>query len=145
VCTVLRRFYDIVLTDSAAGLVSSATEGTLALADSLVIVGTPNADGATRADKTLDWLVVHGHGEQVAEAVMVLSCDRSTKHIDTDLVRSHFERRCRAVVEVPHDPHLATGAQIDLERLAPATMDAFLTLAALLSDRFASTRQRVEV
>jgi hypothetical protein len=43
------------------------------------------------------------------------------------------------VVEVPHDPHLATGARIDLGRLRPATHDAFLTLAALLSDRFAAT------
>jgi MinD-like ATPase involved in chromosome partitioning or flagellar assembly len=145
VCAVLRRFYDIVLTDSGAGLVHSAMEGTQALADSLVLVGTPSADGASRADKTLDWLIVHGHGELVAESVVVLSCDRSTKHIDTERVRRHFESRCRAVVEVLHDPHLATGGRIDLERIAPATMDAFLMLAALVSDRFARPRpQRVE-
>jgi MinD-like ATPase involved in chromosome partitioning or flagellar assembly len=137
VCAVLRRFYDIVITDSGTGLVHSAMEGTLAQCDSLVIVGTPNADGAGRADKTLDWLIVHGHAERVADSVVVLSCDRSTKHIDTEAVRRHFEGRCRAVVEVPHDPHLATGARIDLDRIRPATHDAFLALAALLSDRFA--------
>jgi MinD-like ATPase involved in chromosome partitioning or flagellar assembly len=139
VCAVLRRFYDIVITDSGAGLAHSAMEGTLALADSLVVVGVPNADGARRAAKTLDWLGVHGHEQHVAGAVVVLSCDRSTRHIDTEPVRRHFAARCRAVVEVPHDPHLATGARIDLGRLRPATHDAFLTLAALLSDRFAAT------
>jgi MinD-like ATPase involved in chromosome partitioning or flagellar assembly len=75
----------------------------------------------------------------VSDAVVVLSHDRSTRHIDTERVRRHFEARCRAVVEVPHDPHLATGARIDLERIRPATHDAILTLAALLSDRFATT------
>jgi MinD-like ATPase involved in chromosome partitioning or flagellar assembly len=145
VCAVLRRFYDIVITDSGTGLVHSAMAGTLAMVDSLVIVGTPNADGAGRAEKTLDWLVVHGHADRVADSVVVLSLDRSTRHIDTDRVRRHFEARCRAVVEVPHDPHLATGARIDLDRIRPATHDAFLTLAALLSDRFADTgAQRAE-
>ncbi|OLT12502.1 hypothetical protein BJF78_24520 [Pseudonocardia sp. CNS-139] len=140
VCAVLRRFYDIVITDSGAGLAHSQMEGTLALADSLVVVGTPNADGARRADKTLDWLVARGHGDRVADTVLVLSCDRDTRHIDVGPVRRHFATRCRAVVEVPHDPHLATGARIDLDRLKPATHDAFLKLAALLSDRFAETQ-----
>jgi hypothetical protein len=40
------------------------------------------------------------------------------------------------VVEIPHDPHLATGGRIELARLRPATHDAFLALAALLADGF---------
>jgi MinD-like ATPase involved in chromosome partitioning or flagellar assembly len=54
-------------------------------------------------------------------------------------VRRHFEARCRAVVEVPFDPHLATGARIELARVRPATSDAFRTIAALLADRFDAT------
>jgi MinD-like ATPase involved in chromosome partitioning or flagellar assembly len=139
VCTVLRRFYNVVITDSGSGLVHSAIAGTLALADSLVIVGSPAADGASRADKTLDWLIVRGHAEQVADAVLVLTCDRAGRHIDTARVRRHFEGRCRAVVEVPFDPHLAAGALIDIDRLRPATHDAFRALAAHLADRFDAT------
>ncbi len=139
VCTVLRRFYNIVITDSGSGLVHSAIAGTLALADNLVIVGSPTADGASRANKTLDWLVVRGHADRVADAVLVLTCDRAGKHIDTARVRRHFEGRCRAVVEVPFDPHLATGARIELDRIRPATHDAFRTLAAHLADRFDAT------
>jgi MinD-like ATPase involved in chromosome partitioning or flagellar assembly len=139
VCEVLRRFYDVVITDSGSGLVHSAVGGTLALADGLVIVGSPTADGASRANKTLDWLVVRGHPDRVADSVLVLTCDRASKHIDTDRVRRHFETRCRAVVEVPFDPHLATGARIELDRIRPATHDAFRAIAAHLADRFDAT------
>ncbi|WP_433558546.1 AAA family ATPase [Pseudonocardia xinjiangensis] len=136
VCEVLTRFYNIVITDSGTGLVHSAMDGTLALADSLVIVGAPTVDGASRASKTLDWLVAHGHEAQVADAVVVLSCDRMSKEVDLARVRGHFDARCRAVVEIPHDPHLATGGRIELPRLRQATHDAFLGLAALLADGF---------
>jgi MinD-like ATPase involved in chromosome partitioning or flagellar assembly len=136
VCAVLNRFYNIVITDSGTGLVHSAMEGTLALAHSLVVVGAPTVDGASRASKTLDWLVAHGHAAQVAHAVVVLSCDRTSAEVEIDRVRGHFEARCRAVVEVPHDRHLATGGRIELSQLRPATHDAFLALAALLADGF---------
>ena len=136
VCAVLTRFYNIVITDSGTGLVHSAMEGTLALADSLVVVGAPTVDGAGRASKTLDWLVAHGYAALVAQAVVVLSCDRSSREVDIDRLRAHFGERCRGVVEVPHDPHLATGGRIELDRLRPATRDAFLALAALLADGF---------
>ncbi|MGH8918563.1 MAG: MinD/ParA family ATP-binding protein, partial [Actinomycetes bacterium] len=139
VCEVLTRFYNVVITDSGTGLVHSAMEGTLALANSLVVVGAPTVDGASRASKTLDWLIAHGYGAMVADAVVVLSCDRTSKEVDTERLRGHFEARCRAVVEVPHDPHLATGGRIEVARLRQDTHDAFLTLAALLADRFGAT------
>jgi MinD-like ATPase involved in chromosome partitioning or flagellar assembly len=136
VCSVLTRFYNVIITDSGTGLVHSAMEGTLALADSLVVVGAPTVDGASRASKTLDWLVAHGYEAQVAQAVVVLSCDRKSAEVDPKRVRGHFESRCRGVVEIPHDPHLASGSRIELERLRPATHDAFLALAALIADGF---------
>ena len=136
VCSVLTRFYNVIITDSGTGLVHSAMEGTLALADSLVVVGAPTVDGASRASKTLDWLVAHGFEAQVAQAVVVLSCDRKSAGVDPKRVRGHFESRCRGVVDIPHDPHLASGGRIELDRLRPATHDAFLALAALLADGF---------
>jgi MinD-like ATPase involved in chromosome partitioning or flagellar assembly len=136
VCSVLTRFYNVLITDSGTGLVHSAMEGTLALADSLVVVGAPTVDGASRASKTLDWLVAHGYESQVAQAVVVLSCDRQSTEVDPKRVREHFDSRCRGVVDIPHDPHLASGGRIELERLRPATHDAFLALAALLADGF---------
>jgi MinD-like ATPase involved in chromosome partitioning or flagellar assembly len=138
VCAVLARFYNIIITDSGTGLVHSAMEGTLALADSLVVVGAPTVDGASRASKTLDWLVAHGYGEMVADAVVVLCCDRVSPEIDRERVRAHFEARSRAVVEIPYDPHLATGGRLDLGAMREETRTAFLELGALIADEFSA-------
>ena len=139
VCAVLSRFYNVVITDSGTGMVHSAMDGTLALADGLVVVGSLTVDGASRASKTLDWLETHGHGDMVEHAVVVLSRDRTSREVDAERLRAHFAARCRAVVEVPHDDHLATGARIELGALASATSDAFLELAALMADEFGET------
>ena len=132
---LLARYYDIVVTDTGPGLVHPSTVATLARADGLVIAGAPTADGVGHVGKTLDWLVVHGHAARVADAVVVLSRDRS-KPLDGEEVRRRFAGRVRAVVEVPFDPHLVTGARIELDRLRPATRSAFVGLAAHLADRF---------
>lgn len=136
VCALLGRFFNIIITDSGTGLVHSAMGGTLDQADSLVVVGAPTVDGASRASKTLDWLVAHGHGELARDAIVVLSCDRSSAEVDGGRIREHFRSRVRAVVEIPHDPHLATGGRVDLSRLRPATGNAFLELGALIADAF---------
>jgi MinD-like ATPase involved in chromosome partitioning or flagellar assembly len=136
ICALLDRFFNVIITDSGTGLVHSAMEGTLKLADSLIIVGAPTVDGAGRASKTLDWLLAHGHGQLASDAVAVLSCDRTSSEVDRERIREHFDARCRAVVEIPHDPHLATGGRVQLDRLRPATRTAVYDLAALMADRF---------
>lgn len=136
ICGLLDRFFNIIITDSGTGLVHSAMEGTLKLADSVVIVGAPTVDGAGRASKTLDWMLAHGHGALAADSVAVLSCDRTSVDVDRARIRAHFAARCRAVVEIPPDPHLATGGRVELARLRPSTLDAAYELSALLADRF---------
>jgi MinD-like ATPase involved in chromosome partitioning or flagellar assembly len=136
ICALLDRFFNIIITDSGTGLVHSAMEGTLKLADSLIVVGAPTVDGAGRASKTLDWLLAHGHSALATEAVVVLSCDRTSAEVDCDRIRKHFTERSRAVVEIPPDPHLATGGRVELAHLRPATRDAAYELAALMADRF---------
>lgn len=136
ICALLDRFFNVIVTDSGTGLVHSAMEGTLKLADSLIIVGAPTVDGAGRASKTLDWLLAHGHGSLASDAVAVLSCDRTSVEVDQARIREHFLARCRAVVEIPHDPHLATGGRVQLSRLRPQTRAAAYELAALMADQF---------
>jgi MinD-like ATPase involved in chromosome partitioning or flagellar assembly len=140
VCRVLRRFYNIVVTDSGTGILHSAMDGTLALTDTLVVVGALTLDSASRASKTLDWLVAHGHRDLVGNAVVVLAGDRTSKEVDTTRLRSHFATRCRAVVDLPHDPHLATGGRIDMGALRRTTVDAVLELTALVADDFGAAR-----
>ncbi|MGH8967050.1 MAG: MinD/ParA family ATP-binding protein, partial [Actinomycetes bacterium] len=58
--------------------------------------------------------------------------------IDRERVRAHFLGRSRAVVEIPYDPHLATGGRLDLSAMRDPTRYAFLELAALIADEFSA-------
>jgi MinD-like ATPase involved in chromosome partitioning or flagellar assembly len=142
VLRVLARFYEAIITDSGTGVVHSAMQGSLLHADSLVIVGAPTQDGASRASRTLQWLATHGHRELAADAVVVLSYDRHSPFVDETVIHEHFRSRCRAVIELPSDRHLATGGLIDLDALSPSTRDAALELAATVADNFHAQRTR---
>ncbi|MFC7660309.1 AAA family ATPase [Pseudonocardia benzenivorans] len=133
---VLKRFYNIIITDSGTGLIHSAMHGALEATKTLVIVGAPTVDGGSRASKTLDWLRAHGYNDLVSGAVVALSCDRFSRDIDRQAVIDHFAARCRAVVEIPEDPHLATGGHIQLDHLREPTHHAALALAAHVADQF---------
>jgi MinD-like ATPase involved in chromosome partitioning or flagellar assembly len=136
VCEVLTRFYNVIITDSGTGLVHSAMGGALDGTKTLVIAAAPTVDGASRSSKTLDWLIAHGYRELVDRAVVALSCDRSSRDVDREAIVNHFRARCRAVVEIPADPHLAIGGMINLDELHPRTRDAFLRLAAAVAEQF---------
>ena len=134
---LLSRYYNVILTDSGTGMLHSAMKGTLQTADSLVVVGAPSVDGSSRASKTLDWLIAHGYDELVSNAVAVISSVRErAQDVDISLLRNHFNARCRAVVEIPFDPHLVIGGPIELSKLKVPTETAYLELAATVADGF---------
>lgn len=136
VITKLAEFNNVIITDSGTGLVHSAMGGALNAANTLVIAGAPTLDGASRASKTLDWLIAHGYRHLVENAVVVLSHDRASRHVNTATIREHFLARCQTVVDIPPDPHLAIGGPINLDELRPRTRNAFLQLAAHVADQF---------
>ena len=53
-----------------------------------------------------------------------------------DKLVGHFSQRCRAVVILPWDDHLADGAEVDLRAASPDTRNALLSLAATITDDF---------
>jgi MinD-like ATPase involved in chromosome partitioning or flagellar assembly len=136
----MARFCNVVITDSGPGMLHAAVRATLAVADSLVVVGSPTVDGASRAARTLDWLAAHGRPKAARRSVVVLSGDRAAPEVDVARLREHFAPRCRAVVDLPRDPHLATGGRIRPAALRPATGAAVLELAALVADEFGAPR-----
>jgi MinD-like ATPase involved in chromosome partitioning or flagellar assembly len=133
---VLERFYSLVLTDCGPGLLHSAMRAILPTADQLVVVAAPSLDGARSANLTLDWLDKHGHGALARSSVVVINAVRERGLVDVDKLQEHFARRCRAVVRIPYDRHLETGAEIVLDELAPATRRAYVQLAAAVADGF---------
>ncbi|WP_353945057.1 MinD/ParA family protein [Streptomyces sp. HUAS MG91] len=139
---VLGKQYPIILTDSGTGLLYSAMRGVLDLADQLVIISTPSVDGASSASTTLDWLSAHGYADLVQRSLTVISGVRETgKMIKVDDIVSHFETRCRGVVVVPFDEHLAAGAEVDLDMMRPKTREAYFEIAALIAEDFAQRSQ----
>ncbi len=140
---LLGKQYPIILTDSGTGLLYSAMRGVLDLADQLIIVSTPSVDGASSASTTLDWLHAHGYADLVSRSVTVISGVRETgKMIKVEDIVSHFETRCRGVVVVPFDEHLATGAEVDLEMMRPKTREAYFHLSALVAEDFTRAQQQ---
>ncbi|MFF4010151.1 SCO5717 family growth-regulating ATPase [Streptomyces sp. NPDC001717] len=143
VIETLGRQYPIILTDSGTGLLYSAMRGVLDLADQLIIISTPSVDGASSASTTLDWLSAHGYADLVSRSITVISGVRETaKMIKIEDIVQHFETRCRGVVVVPFDEHLAAGAEVDLDMMRPKTREAYFNLSALVAEDFVRAQQQ---
>ncbi|RYJ21522.1 hypothetical protein CU044_6320 [Streptomyces sp. L-9-10] len=139
---VLGKQYPIILTDSGTGLLYSAMRGVLDLADQLIIISTPSVDGASSASTTLDWLSAHGYADLVQRSLTVISGVRETgKMIKVDDIVQHFETRCRGVIVVPFDEHLAAGAEVDLDMMRPKTREAYFNLSAMVAEDFVRAQQ----
>lgn len=139
---VLGKQYPVILTDSGTGLLYSAMRGVLDLADQLIIISTPSVDGASSASTTLDWLSAHGYADLVSRSLTVISGVRETgKTIKVEDIVSHFETRCRGVVVVPFDEHLAAGAEVDLDMMRPKVRESYFNLAALVAEDFVRHQQ----
>jgi len=139
IAAILERFYSLILTDCGPGALHSVIWPVLRQADQLLIVCAPSVDGARSASLTLDWLEQHNFDKLARSAVVVLNAVRPKAAVNLAQLEEHFTRRCRAVVQVPFDRHLETGAEIDLGELAPETRDAYLRLAAAVADGFAAS------
>ncbi|MFF7953708.1 MinD/ParA family ATP-binding protein [Streptomyces griseorubiginosus] len=137
VIDLVGRQYPIVLTDSGTGLLYSAMRGVLDLADQLIVVATPSVDGASSASTTLDWLNAHGYTDLVSRGLTVVSGVRvKGRMVKVEDILAHFSARCRGVVSVPFDEHLAAGAEVDLDLMRPETRDAYLRLCTLVAEGF---------
>ena len=134
---VLEQHYNVILVDTGTGVLDSATQGILRMADQLVICAAPTIDGGKVAALTLDWLNEHGYEGLVRQAVVVVNQVGAETGVDVSLIERHFTRRCRRVVRLPWDAHLATGAEIELDSLRKSTRRAYLELSAAVADGFA--------
>jgi MinD-like ATPase involved in chromosome partitioning or flagellar assembly len=135
--SILRRFYNIILTDCGTGLVHSTMAGILGEADALVIVVAPAMDAARSGLATLDWLQHHRYAQLVSEAIIVVDCARpGATPVNIGKFANNVLPHVRAVHGVPFDRHLAEGAEVSLDLLSRKTRQAFMGLAATIADGF---------
>ncbi len=135
VTDLLSKYYSIVLTDSGTGMVHTVMKGTLEKADAVVLVSGASVDEARLASETLSWLEAHGRTDLARNAIVVINQSSGTgRAVNVEEIESHFRSRVATVVRLPHDPHLAEGSRVSLDRLKPTTRDAVMELAALVVD-----------
>lgn len=135
---VLERHYNLILTDTGTDITHSVMAEVLSSAHQVVIALPPSVDGARAAAQTLDWLQHNGHDDLVRGAVAVINGTRSKSLVDVDRIWAHFAGRVRVVERVPWDAELEAGGQVDLDRLSPATRQAYVRIAAAVMDGFAA-------
>jgi MinD-like ATPase involved in chromosome partitioning or flagellar assembly len=98
--------YRISLIDPGASGVGPA----LAIADQLVLVAPASGDAPRAVSMTRNWLESHGHRNLAASAVLVVNgvSSRSLPHVEE--AEAIVVGRCRAIVRVPWEDQLGSGA-----------------------------------
>jgi MinD-like ATPase involved in chromosome partitioning or flagellar assembly len=139
---MLASRYMLTLADPGAPAVARLLAG----AGQLVLVAPSSPDAAQAVSMTCEWLSGHGHAALARRSIAVLNgvSQRSVRHAEqAELV---LRGRCRAIVRVPWDDHLAepaaergvrdsleaTDGQDRLARLRPAVLQAYTALAGVL-------------
>ncbi|MFI8828935.1 hypothetical protein [Streptomyces sp. NPDC053431] len=138
VVDLLSGQYPIVLTDSGTGMPHDILRAVLEVSDQLVVAAAPGVDGMSGAGLVLDRLTALGYEEKARQAVTVVSGVRSSsgRRVWTDEALAHFRQRCRAVVTIPYDPHLARGGEVDPAWMRGRTRAAYHELASLVAQNF---------
>jgi MinD-like ATPase involved in chromosome partitioning or flagellar assembly len=136
-----QRFYQLTVVDCGNHIEHRVMRGVLNAADSLVIVGTMNYDGAEAAEKTIDWLTARNMHELLRRSALVLNDVNRCYHQDFfNKVRERLEPRVGGMTLIPFDKHLRDSAELDFDALRPRTRAAYIELAAWLAQGFDTAR-----
>jgi MinD-like ATPase involved in chromosome partitioning or flagellar assembly len=140
----LDRHFAISVIDCGSTMDSPVTHEVLRDLDTLIVVSSPWADGASAAARTMEWLSDQGLSELLHNTIVVLN--DSDGHADKRtraLLAREFVDHGRPVVEVPFDPHLRPGGVIDVSHeMAAPTRLKFLQVTAMVAGHFAARPDR---
>ncbi|MFB8281060.1 MinD/ParA family ATP-binding protein [Nocardia colli] len=134
---VLRRHYNLLLVDCGTSVLDSVTGTVLRSSDAVVVITPPTVGGVSGAVATLNWLNTHGLHHLAARSIVAIAHHRPDKPIvDIEAIEQLFATVQRPTCQLPYDPHLAEGGEIDLRLIDDVTLLAFEDLAAWLADGF---------
>lgn len=146
---VTSPFYPIILADCGTGMFHDSAKAILNSVWGVVIVAGVGVDEAEQAALTLDWLRGHGYADLIDRAVVVINhSERGRGAIDVEEVKAQFAQHLRdekqeRVFELPFDPHVKEGKEINLELVNRTTLRRITEIAAALSDNFNRPRRIV--
>ncbi|WP_052809262.1 TcpE family conjugal transfer membrane protein [Streptomonospora alba] len=125
---LLERFYEVTVLDPAATGVARA----LPAADGMVLVAPASEDAARAVAMTFEWLDGHGYAALRSTSVVVINGVSKRSLADVDAAEQVARGRCRAIVRVPWDDHLAAGKVVDVGALRATTRRAQGALGGVL-------------
>ncbi len=135
---LLSRFYKVLVIDTGNNEGSSNWREAMKAADALVIPIKWKSLSCAAAVQMLEELDNQGPEAQrlIRRAVIAVSNGPGdvNKEVEKQL-RSYFESRAAAVVDIPTDQHIAAEGPLDHSALLPSTRRAALELAAKVSEQ----------
>ena len=125
------RHFAVMVTDCGAGLATPLMRRVVSGCHSLVLATSPSVDGLLASHNVLRWLRTSGFAALADRSIVALTnVPAGGGAVDLAEARNRFAGLAGTVLTVPSDPHLATGSQLELDALAPATRAAAVRLAA---------------
>ncbi|MFG2038659.1 MinD/ParA family protein [Dactylosporangium sp. NPDC048998] len=131
---VVSRFYKLIVVDTGNNVRAENWQAAIDATDQLVVTMSARNDSAETASRMLDHLEQHGRQRLVRQAVTVVSMPPSRRHVDVPAITRHFAARTRTVVIVPYERFIDSGEPIHYPGLSTASRDAWLKVAAAVSE-----------
>lgn len=134
--SLLSRFKQLMIVDSGNNSLAENFVAAAKSADLLIIPTSLQRDGAQRALWTLRTLYEAGYEDLANQAIIVITESSRLKESAQSAkeIRETFSKKLD-VIDIPYDPHLDRGTEIDLELLNDKTLRAYENLAALVMVR----------
>jgi MinD-like ATPase involved in chromosome partitioning or flagellar assembly len=131
---VITRYYKLIIVDTGNNIRADNWRAAIAATDQLVITVPARNDSAETAARMLDHLDLTDRRELVRRAIVVVTetpqrIGANRARTELRLIEAHFQARCRAVLRVPYDRHLDSGAQIQYQAIGAATRRSWLRVA----------------
>ncbi|GIG67925.1 MinD/ParA family ATP-binding protein [Phytomonospora endophytica] len=131
---IVSRFYKLIVVDTGNNVRAHNWQSSMDATDQLVVTMSARNDSAETAARALDHLEQTGRQDLVRRAVTVVSMPAHRKDLDLPAVQRHFAARTRQVLLAPYEKLLDSGEPIRYGMLSQATKDAWLKIAAAVSE-----------
>jgi MinD-like ATPase involved in chromosome partitioning or flagellar assembly len=140
VLQALARYASVIVVDLGTGMREPAFLALAGAADALVAVAGPTHQAADAAVDAIDWVSQRIPEKDRACAVVVNAAMPGAPVLDVGKLAAASDFYVDQVLQVPHDPHLATGDACRWALLSRHTQDAYLQLAAAVMTLLAGPR-----
>jgi MinD-like ATPase involved in chromosome partitioning or flagellar assembly len=132
---VVTQFYKLIIVDTGNNIRVDNWRAAIDATDQLVVTVGSRLDSAETAARMLDHLDLTDRRELVRRAIVVVTAAPQRvgpehKGVDLRSIETHFQARCRAVLRVPYDRHLDSGASIRHQAIAANSRRSWLRVAA---------------